>query len=66
MNIMPKDVKIIDIKNSDWKCDKCLFFKPKECECIAYKRLLFGEVLKDDCDDCKRPFVLKIKQLTIK
>jgi hypothetical protein len=59
--LMPNDVKIIDIENSTWNCDKCLFFKEKECECMAVKRLLFGQALHDDCDDCKRPFVLKCK-----
>lgn len=58
-NVMPKDVKIIDIENSDWNCDKCIFFKPNECECNATKRLLFGQSLNDDCNDCERPFVLK-------
>jgi hypothetical protein len=57
--IKAEDVKIIDIENSNWNCDKCIFFKPKEFECRAVKRLLFGQILMDDCDDCKRPFVLR-------
>ena len=58
-DIRPNDVEIIDVKGSSWNCDKCLFFKPTECECIAVNRLLFSQALKDDCDDCKRPFVMK-------
>lgn len=55
----PEMIEIIDIEDSAWNCDKCLFFKHKECECMAVKRLLFGQILNDDCDDCKRPFVFK-------
>jgi hypothetical protein len=66
-DVMPKDVEIIDIENSSWNCDKCIswncdkciFFKPKEVECNAVKRLLFGQALNDDCNDCERPFILK-------
>jgi hypothetical protein len=58
-NVMPKDVEIIDILDSDWNCDKCLFFNHEKCECNATKRLLFGQALADDCDDCERPFILK-------
>ena len=58
-NLKPNDVEIINIKDSTWNCDKCIFFKEAECECRGIKRLLFASVLGDDCDDCKRPFVLK-------
>ena len=57
-NLMPSEVQIIDIEGS-WNCDKCLFFKEKDCECRAVKRLLFGQALREDCEDGKRPFVLK-------
>ena len=57
--LRPKDVEIIDIENSNWNCDKCIFFKEEICECMAAKRFLFAQVLRDDCNDCKRPFVLK-------
>jgi len=58
-DIKPENIKIIDVKNSTWNCDKCILFKPDICECNAVKRLLFSQILGDDCDDCKRPFVLK-------
>ena len=57
-NLKPKMVKIDHTQNSEWNCDKCLFFIPDKCECRAVKRLLFGEALKDNCDDGKNPFVL--------
>lgn len=57
--IMLEDVEIIDIDGSHWNCDKCIFFKPEDCECMATKRFLFSQALGDDCNDCKRPFVLR-------
>jgi hypothetical protein len=57
--IMPEQVEIIDIPNSTWNCDKCIFFNAEKFECISFKRLLFSEALRDNCNDCTRPFVLK-------
>lgn len=58
-HLKPENVKIINIEGSSWNCDKCLFFKEKDLKCSAAKRLLFGQALREDCEDGERPFVLK-------
>jgi hypothetical protein len=57
--IKPSYVEIIDILDSAWNCERCIFFKPDKCECDSTKRFLYGQALRDDCDDCRRPFILK-------
>lgn len=58
-NIKPQDIETIKINDSEWNCDKCIFFIESNCTCMAHKRFLFADTIGQDCDDGKYPFVLK-------